>query len=190
VAAIHRRAGAEAMVLLGAEATRGRLEQLQAEGRLERFAIIHLAAHGRDYPADEPSAAALYLADGPADAMDISQWTLGADLVALSACWSGRRPAHHSDESEELFGDEIYGLQAAFFAAGARQILGSLWPLSDRLAAAVMKAFHTGLAASGAPDLALQEVINEQRRAGRPIYQWAPYMLIALGRPGALAPAG
>ena len=122
---------------------------MRARGDLKRFAVIHLATHGEDHPDDEPNAASLHLADGPVDAMEISQWTLNADLVALSACWSGRRPAHGrilktgslepGTEPEELFGDEIYGLQAAFFAAGAGQILGTLWPLNDSIGRAVMK---------------------------------------------------
>ena len=94
IAAIYQQAGAETTVLLDADATRTRLQQLQADGDLERFAVIHLVTHGQDHPDEEPNAAALHLADGPVDAMDISQWTLNADLVALSACWSGRRPAH------------------------------------------------------------------------------------------------
>ena len=196
VAATYQRAGAGATVLLGTGATRTRLEQLRADGNLERFAVIHFATHGEDHPDEEPNAASLHLADGPVDAMDISQWTLHADLVALSACWSGRRPVrprvHQGGspdpgiraEREELFGDEIYGLQAAFFAAGARQILGSLWPLEDSSAPAVMNDFHIGLSAAQPADLVLQAAINQQRRAGRSLFYWAPYKLITLGRPG------
>jgi hypothetical protein len=200
IAAIYQRAGAEATVLLGASATRTRLEQLRARGDLERFSVIHLATHGEDHPDDEPNAASLHLADGPVDAMEISQWALSADLVALSACWSGRRPAHGrtlqtgapgpgtGTEPEELFGDEIYGLQAAFFVAGARQVLGTLWPLSDTIGRAVMKTFHASLSAGHAPELALQTAINRQRQAGRPVFHWAAYKLVTFGRPNAPAP--
>jgi CHAT domain-containing protein len=189
IASIYRQQGAEATVLLGADASRARLEQLRSDGELERFAIIHLVTHGNDHPAEEPGEAALLLANGSLDAMDISQWTLHADLVALSACWSGRRPVHVRDagtgspaEAEELFGDEVYGLQAAFFAAGARQVLGTLWPVINRTAPVVMKAFHAGIACSQPPEVALQDAINQLRRTRRSVYHWAPYKLIALGR--------
>ena len=186
VAAIYRQKGAAAIVLLGADATRARLEASE----LERFGVIHLAIHGRDLPADEPNAAALSLSDGPVDAMDISQWTLGTGLVTLSACWSGRRPVYNrvfgpGAEREELFGDEVFGLQAAFFAAGARQILGTAWPLDNGSGPEVMNAFHAGLSASYAPELALQAAINQQRLAGRSAYHWAPYKLVSLGRSAA-----
>jgi CHAT domain-containing protein len=195
IAAIYRQAGADATVLLGADASRARFEQLQASGSMERFSVIHLATHGENLPTEEPNEAALHLADGPVDAMDISQWTLHADLVSLSACWSGRRPVHArrpnpgspdrapSVQAEELFGDEVYGLQSAFFAGGARQILGSLWPLDNGSGPAVMRSFHAGISRSQPPDIALQAAINQQRRAGRSIYHWAPYKLITLGRP-------
>ena len=199
VAAIHQKRGAAATVLLGPDASRGRLERLGADGDLARYAVIHLVTHGKDYPPEEPAEAALHLADGPLDAMDISQWTLHADLVALSACWSGPRPTNvRSDgssdpamnaQAEELFGDEVYGLQAAFFAAGARQLLGSLWLLDNGTGPAVMSDFHTGLSSSQPAETALQVAVIRQRRAGRSFYHWAPYKLITLGRPVAGTPA-
>ena len=162
--------------------------------------MIHLVTHGKDHPPEELAEAALHLADGPLDAMDISQWTLHADLVALSACWSGRRPTNvraggSSDramtaaQAEELFGDEVYGLQAAFFAAGARQILGSLWLLDNGTGPAVMSDFHAGLSPSQAAETALQAAVIRQRRADQSFYHWAPYKLITLGRPAAGTPA-
>ena len=199
IAAIYQRRGIPAKALQGANASRASLERLRADGGLERFAVLHLATHGDDILPEEPGEAALHLADGRVDAMEISQWTLRADLVALSACWSGRRPVHGrvagsgspgqtpAAQAEELFGDEIYGLQAAFFAAGARQILGSMWPVSDRPAAIVMKAFHAGLAAAQPPEIALQTAISQRRRAGWAAGHWAPYKLTVLGRIGQTA---
>jgi CHAT domain-containing protein len=196
VAATYQRVGVPATVLREASASRAGFERLRADGELERFTVLHLATHGDDTPLEEPGEAALYLADGRVDAMEISQWILRADLVALSACWSGRRPVHvraaragspgqtPPARAEELFGDEIYGLQAAFFAAGARQIPGSLWPVADRPAAAVMRAFHADVAAGQPAEIALQAAINQQRHAGRPAAHWAPYKLTVLGRIG------
>ena len=197
IASIYRQQGAEAKVLRGANASRAHLEQLRANGELEKFAVIHLVTHGNDHPAEEPGEAALLLADGSLDAMDISQWTLHADLIALSACWSGRRPVHvrapgtdSPAPAEELFGDEVYGLQAAFFAAGARQVLGSLWPVINRTAPVVMKAFHAGVASSQPPEVALQDAVNHLRRTRRSVYHWAPYKLITLGRSASAASSG
>ncbi len=92
-------------------------------------------------------------------------------------------------QAEELFGDEVYGRPAAFFAAGARQILGSLWPLDNDTGPAVMGDFHTGFASSQPAETALQAAVIRQRRAGLSFYHWAPYKLITLGRPAAGKPS-
>jgi CHAT domain-containing protein len=197
VADLYEQHARSATRLLGAEATRSGLEHLMAADKFRQFAVMHFATHGED-PADEPFEAALDLADGPVDAMNISHWTLGADLVCLAACGSGRRPAYRRlpgqdlppgspdpgrpPPGEELFGDEIYGLQAAFFAAGARQVLGTMWPVTDAVARLVMEAFHAGMCSSQRPEIALQAAIRQQISSGRPAFHWAPYKLIVLGR--------
>ncbi len=195
VAGAYRATGWEATLLRGEEAGRAALAGLRACGQLGRFRVLHLATHGADGPPEDPNGAVIALADGPLDAMELSQFELSADLVVLSACWSGRRPTvgRHlagaaAAGAEELFGDEIYGLQAALFAAGARQVLGSLWPLFDTTAPAVMLTLHR-LVAEGEPaELALQAALAEQRKAGAGMQRWAPFKLVVLGRDSAATP--
>src|SRR6266699_3222337 len=62
--------------------------------------------------------------------MEIANWQLRANLVVLSACCSGQRPIS-GRWMEELPGDELFGLQSAFFMAGARRMLSCLWPVDD-----------------------------------------------------------
>ena len=139
-----------------------------------------------------PFDAALYLPSAKIDGLEVSQWRLNADLVVLSACYSARRaisgrhvsgaaaaPASSGD-AEELFGDEVLGLQAAFFAAGARQVLGTLWPASDSSAPAFMKSFHQGLGDGLTADHALSKAMNDLRGT-HSMYHWAPYKLVRLG---------
>jgi hypothetical protein len=45
-----------------------------------------------------------------------------------------------------LFGDEMFGLPAAFFSAGAHEVLGALWPVKDETVLAMMPALHQHLA--------------------------------------------
>jgi hypothetical protein len=58
---------------------------------------------------------------------------------------SGRSAAPQSGD-EALFGDEMFGLPAAFFSAGAREVLGGLWPVNDQAALAIMPGLHEHLA--------------------------------------------
>jgi CHAT domain-containing protein len=88
---------------------------------------------------------------------------------------------------EELPGDDLFGLQAAFFAAGAKRIVCSLWPVQSWIAPPIMTRFHGNLLAGQPPELALRDaVIGYVRDRGLPHlerYYWAPIFLSAVGRP-------
>ncbi len=172
----------QADLLLGPQADRAALAARVADGRLGGVPMIHLATHGQDGPLDDPLAARFLLADGDVEGTAMAGWQLAADLVVLSACWSAQRAVLGRDGSE-LFGDEVYGLQSAFFAAGARQVLGAMWPARDAVTTALMTRFH-GLLTTGTPaDVALQTAMIEAWRADGLLYHWAPYKLTFLGRP-------
>jgi hypothetical protein len=192
IAELYSRAGVPTTALLEDQATVARIDELREHGTLAEFTTLHLVAHGDDVPAAAPFDAALYLSSAKIDGQEVSQWRLNADLVVLAACYSARRAisgrhlssgdalAGPGDEGE-LFGDEVLGLQAAFFAAGARQLLGTLWPAADDSAPAFMKSFHQGLNDGLTADRALSTAMNDLRSTHR-MFHWAPYKLVRLGR--------
>jgi CHAT domain-containing protein len=75
-------------------------------------------------------------------------------------------------------------LQAAFFAAGARQLLCSLWPVESWVAHSIARRFHEELARQP-PELALQITLNDyldKASSGtRGEYYWAPFFLSRMG---------
>jgi len=77
----------------------------------------------------------------------------------LSACQSGL--------SDRLGGDEIAGLAQAFFFAGARTLVVSLWEVNDPATAALMGALYrrleTGVDIASALRLAMDDVKSEPR---------------------------
>src|SRR5258708_27795168 len=81
----------------------------------------------------------------PLDGLEIARLRLSAETVVLSACCSGQRPISRRG-MQELPGDELFGLQAAFFRAGARRILGTLWPVASQVARQISTSFHSQLA--------------------------------------------
>ncbi|MEZ4769687.1 MAG: CHAT domain-containing protein, partial [Caldilineales bacterium] len=107
-------------------------------------------------------------------------------LVVMSACHAGKR-AVAGRGMAELAGDDLFGLQGAFFSAGARAVIGALWKADDATAADLMHSLHAGLAAGLAPELALQAAVKSYLAGARGnrrrnLYFWAPYAVSVFGR--------
>ena len=182
------RAGAIPVTALrGLDATEDRLRELQTEGKLEQFSCLHFASHGMSIESDTPMESHLFLSDSKLEGLEIAEWNLRAELVVLSACCSGQRPISGRG-MQELPGDDLFGLQAAFFAAGARRVLCSLWPVDSQIAYRIMTGVHRHVAQGEPPELALQTAVKDYlKTAGiqtRKIYYWAPFFLSTLGRAG------
>lgn len=167
--------------------SKAELEGWNRAGELERFATLHFACHGVNGDPDNPMESRLLLHDADVDGLELSAWRLDADLVVLSACQSGQRPVAGRG-LQELPGDELFGLQAAFIAAGARQIVGALWPIEDATAALICDLFHQQLR-EAPPDVALQralcELIEVDPICRRMPGLWASFFLTTAGLPPA-----
>jgi tetratricopeptide (TPR) repeat protein len=139
-------------VHLGSDASEQTLDALRSRNELATFAVIHLATHGevddlspmntrlilsQDRLPDPMAPVSL---DGPAyDGMltageVMGTWKLKAELVTLSACQSGLgRPSG---------GEGYVGFAQAFFLAGARSLVVSLWKVDDRATSLLMTRFY------------------------------------------------
>jgi CHAT domain/PDZ domain len=139
-------------VYLGSEADEPTLESLRTNGELGRFAVIHLATHGRMDDAvpmnsrlllsqdrlTDPSAVPSLdqpVYDGALTAGEVmSTWKLNAELVVLSACQSGL--------GRSGGGEGFVGFAQAFFLAGARSLMLGLWEVDDRATSLLMTRFY------------------------------------------------
>ena len=122
-------------VLTEKEATESNFKE---NARLSR--IIHLSTHSflfnkqpliffsNSYDPDN---------DGFLEASEISQLKLNSDLVVLSSCNSGLGTI---DESEG-----IIGMTKAFFEAGSKSIVVSLWEVNDKYTSKFMQLFYERL---------------------------------------------
>lgn len=158
--------------------------RLLRAGTLAAYAIIHLALHGEL----EPPAPALprlvfsrYDQDGNADPQallsvaDIYHLDLPAQLVVLSACQSSQ--AHDTDSG-------LTSIAHAFFHAGARRLVGSLWQVGDAATAQLMDLFYQGMVERGmAPSAALTFAQRSMRDAGSPPADWAGFIFEGEWRP-------
>jgi hypothetical protein len=192
IAELYRTAGHPAAILVDAEATRAGLAELASGNPAASeagLACLHIATHGTSPLSSTPMEASLALADGPADGLDIARWPLAADLVVLAACSSGQQAIWDRDQAGELIGDEMLGLPAAFLAAGAHQVIGTLWRVRDDVAHRMTIRLHQELLAGQATETALYRAVLGEREAalaeretGEGIADWGAFQLIAVGR--------
>jgi len=178
--------------LLGPRANTALLNDLDRDGTLAGFSHFHIACHGTSVDSDSPLESKLVLWDADLDGLDIAGFHLSAEIVVLSACCSGQRPFYmpvvgDNGRRVELPGDEIFGLQAAFFAAGVHQIVSTLWPVDSDPAIKVATAFHENLLMGMEADQALQESMLAYKGNAslfyRKVDKWAPFFLVSLSRP-------
>ena len=144
-----------------------------------RYRIIHLATHGiLDSEHPERSALVLSLVNehgqtrrGFLKTPDILSLDLRAELVVLSACQSAL--------GREINGEGLVGLTRAFFYAGARRVVASLWKVDDLATAELMKAFYRRLTAGESATAALQgaKIEISKRPAWASPYYWAAFEL-------------
>lgn len=130
--------------------------------------LLHLACHAQ-FRVDSPLFSALHLADGPLTAEAAERIPLRPGIVVLSACETGLS----GDEA----GDEMVGLVRAFMVAGAARVVGSLWPVEDRVASALMTDFCRSLCAGESPAAALRGAQLALRRSHPHPFHWAAFTL-------------
>ncbi|MEW1863149.1 CHAT domain-containing protein [Streptomyces sp. NPDC088194] len=115
-------------------------------GGVEEGAVLHLACHAA-ISADTRHTAHLTLHGGELAAEDLTEATgatggSGLGLVLLAACRSHVSGRGHN---------EAYSLATAFLVAGARSVIGSLWPVPDDATSVLMFLVHHYLRAEGEP---------------------------------------
>lgn len=157
----------DSKTLLGAQLSKANLLPMMAEAK-----VVHLATHGI-LDQQHPIFSGLVLADDLLTLNDISQAKLKADLVVLSACDTGLGKLGK--------GDDMVGLTRAFQLAGARSVLASLWPVSDRHTAFWMDSFHRQLRAGVLPPEAARQAALDTRAKYPNPRSWAPFVLYGTG---------
>lgn len=109
---------------------------------LRKFSVLHFATHAQ---VNWRNPALTYLALAQSNvgnsnkltSQEISQLRIDADLVVLSAC--------ETTAGKEILGEGPMGLSRAFFDAGSRRVVATLWPVADDSSAFLMEQFYTAL---------------------------------------------
>ena len=143
----------------------------------QRYSYIHFVTHGTA-SRTQPLESAVILSKDQSDdsyklyARDILKKRLSAGLVTISACdTSGTRA---------FSGEGLVGLSWAFLRAGAHNVIGALWEVSDTATPQLMDKFYAGLSQREDPATALRaaklSLLHSDSVFRKPRY-WAPFQL-------------
>lgn len=143
-----------------------------------KYEAIHIASHG-EFNANMPSHSRLKLTpnnnyDGNLTVNEVFSLKLKAKLVTLSACETGL--------GKISSGDEIIGLNRAFFFAGTKSLLSTLWRINDVASAIIIKRFYRYLAQGLPKDEALRKSqLLVRKYFPHPAY-WSSYRLLGYNK--------
>ncbi len=174
IADVVTRIGGASRALAGAAASERALKTTD----LSRYGVIHFATHAFANR-ERPSRSAVVLArgssseDGFVQPREIARLELVEKLVVLSTCESAGGALSRSEGP--------LSLARAFLRAGATAVIGTLWPVDDEEAAALMEHFYARFSRGMSAGTALREAQADLARMGRPAAAWAGYVLIGDG---------
>ncbi len=140
-----------------------------------KYRILHLATHGLS-DAEKPLYSHVLLSadaddDGLLEGREISEMTLNAEMVVLSACETAR--------GREIDGEGMIGLAWSFAAAGTPTIVASNWKIDSQTTAEFMIDFYSELnnktsKTDALRNAALNKLKNE--KTSHPFY-WSGFAL-------------
>lgn len=129
---------------------------------LPRHGVAHFCCHGRA-DLDDPTLSQLILHDHQTRPLTLAHITAlhlqDAELAYLSACSTTETSQHHADEATHL--------TAAFYLAGYRAVIGTLWPINDRSATAITTDFYRHITHNGASPPNSSRAVHALHRAIR-----------------------
>lgn len=153
------------------------LENNATETNFKEYAnhskIIHLSTHSfllNNQPVIFLSNLSDSQNDGFLEASEIVQLRLNSDLIVLSSCSSGLGKI---DESEG-----IVGMAKAFYEAGAKSVIVSLWQVNDKYTSKLMALFYKNLSRGMNKSEALRQAKIRFRKEYSPNpYYWSAFIL-------------
>lgn len=147
---------------------------------LANYTILHISTHGLANEQSPDSSLLLFEIDkfkkDPNDGLlmvyEIYKLQLNADLVVMSACQTALGKIQR--------GEGIIGLTRAFMYAGAKNVISSLWSVSDWGTKTLMINFYTEILQNKKENYskALQKAKIQMIKEGYMPFMWAPFVLI------------
>ena len=163
--------------LTGDNASEETLQQMNEDGRLQRYRYLHFATHAF-FSADRPDLSAIVLkqpgstaADGFLTVNELSSYRLKSELTVLSAC--------ETAAGKVVDGDGVMGFAFALLVAGNANTLAALWRVPDDATEQLMTRFFLGVKRGLPHSVALAAAKREVRAIRRfaASINWAGFVL-------------
>ena len=147
------------------------------ESNPESFSYVHFVTHGTASVTHPLESAVILSKEGDSYklyARDIVTHHLNANLVTISACdTSGKR---------NISGEGLVGLTWAFLRAGAHNVIGALWEVSDASTPQLMDTLYGELSEGRDPATALRDaklamLHSKGNNVFKKPFYWAPFQL-------------
>lgn len=139
-----------------------------ALGRCDGF--IHIATHA-SRSSENPLFSKIVLADGPFFPFDLFAAGIKADLVALSGCQTAATGLYYGNS---------FSLAKAFYQAGARYVLATLWPVSDTVSQTFMAHFYTHLRKSSDVLISYRTALDLTANETNNPALWSAFVLLGI----------
>jgi CHAT domain-containing protein/Tfp pilus assembly protein PilF len=145
---------------------------------LQQYSYIHFVAHGVASLTDPLDSAIILSPSADAEdsfklyAREIINHPIHARLVTISSCYGGG--------TRSYAGEGLVGLSWAFLRAGAHNVIGALWDVSDDSTPQLMDTLYRHLEEGAPPSVALRQaklaLLHSQGSFRNPFY-WAPFQI-------------
>jgi len=172
------------LIYKGADASEAQLQKMNENKKLANYQYIVFSAHGH-LDMEVPALSAIVLdqinktegSDGYVTASEWPSYDLRSDLMVLSACQTG--------VGKIMQGEGVMGLPYAFYVAGNKNTLMTLWSVEDKSTAEFITRFFTKLKGGQSQIEALtatkREFLEDEELEDYtlPLF-WAPFVLYGI----------
>ncbi|MBD3402045.1 CHAT domain-containing protein, partial [candidate division GN15 bacterium] len=132
--------------------------------------FVHIATHA-SRSSENPLFSRMLMADGPFFPFDLFGTGVRAGLTALSGCQTAAPGLNYGNS---------FSLAKAFYQAGSRYVLASLWPVNDSLTRTFMAAFYGQLRQGETVSKAYTAAVGKLRQLDAPTAFWGSFVLLGV----------
>ncbi|MEZ5358224.1 MAG: CHAT domain-containing tetratricopeptide repeat protein [Candidatus Zixiibacteriota bacterium] len=132
--------------------------------------FIHIASHA-SRASENPLFSRILMHDGPFYPFDLFDSGIKAELVSLSGCQTAAPGIYYGN---------AFSLAKAFYQAGARYVLASLWSVSDKISMAFMAEFYRHLKSADDIPEAFNRALGKTEGINENPALWSPFILIGI----------